>query len=261
MGAKKKLFSQIYALPVLALCEGENWKPYSVFNGRAANLQDLSCHTSVLAGGCSPHPPHEHVEEEILIVLSGEINIILKDPDKPSHDIQKRLRKGKLAYYPAHFAHTLENTTRKPANYLMFKWRGASPSSDNILNFGCFDALPIQNAVRGGQGFSPQLLFEGATQYLKILHCHTTVLEPGAGYLPHPDPYDVAILMLDGEVQTLGQQVRAPAVIFYEAGSPHGMHNPTGTAARYLVFEFWRRNYENILIRKIKKSIKSFHRR
>ncbi len=44
------------------------------------------------------------------------------------------------------------------------------------------------------------------------------MLQPGAGYAPHADPYDVAILMLAGRVETLGQIVEPLGVIFYSAG-------------------------------------------
>lgn len=41
-------------------------------------------------------------------------------------------------------------------------------------------------------------LFKQATNYLGLLTCHVTVLQPGAGYEPHTDPYDVIILLLAG---------------------------------------------------------------
>jgi hypothetical protein len=33
----------------------------------------MSCHASVLVGGHVPHPPHNHVEEGLLIPLHGEV--------------------------------------------------------------------------------------------------------------------------------------------------------------------------------------------
>jgi redox-sensitive bicupin YhaK (pirin superfamily) len=52
------------------------------------------------------------------------------------------------------------------------------------------------------------------------------------------DAYDVAIIVLEGEVETLGQRVAPHGVIFYAAGEAHGLSNPGTTTARYLVFEF-----------------------
>jgi hypothetical protein len=81
-------------------------------------------------------------------------------------------------------------------------------------------------------------LFRHATKYLGLLTCHVTVLQPGAGYESHVDAYDVAILLLAGTVKTIGQTVRAPSVIFYQSGEPHGMRSVGAEPARYLVFEF-----------------------
>jgi MoaA/NifB/PqqE/SkfB family radical SAM enzyme/mannose-6-phosphate isomerase-like protein (cupin superfamily) len=225
---------------------GEKWKPYPIFHGSTAALKDLSCHVSTLVHGFSPHPPHEHKQEEILFVLSGEVDIILKDhtvPD-PSCFYRKHLQKNQFAYYPANFAHSLETTSKEPANYLMFRWYGDSFSKNNILNFLFFNFLPPRDEADSSRGVSMQLLFEKPTEYLEKLHCHTTHLAPGAGYAPHTDSYDVAILLLEGEVQTLGQNIKAPVVIFYETGKPHGILNPTACPAQYLVFEFHRHSSE-----------------
>ena len=35
----------------------------------------MGCHVSVLSPGRCPHPPHSHVEEELLIILDGEANV------------------------------------------------------------------------------------------------------------------------------------------------------------------------------------------
>jgi hypothetical protein len=81
-------------------------------------------------------------------------------------------------------------------------------------------------------------LFEGPTAYLGKLHAHVTTLQPGAGYAPHVDAYDVAILTLAGTVETLGERVGPQSVIYYGAGELHGMRNVGPEVARYLVFEF-----------------------
>jgi hypothetical protein len=87
-------------------------------------------------------------------------------------------------------------------------------------------------------GFSTRLVFEGPTRYLRKLQCHTTLLGPGAGYEPHSDKHDVCIVVLEEEVETLGQRIAPHGVIFCAAGEPHGMRNPGGATARYIVFEF-----------------------
>ena len=75
--------------------------------------------------------------------------------------------------------------------------------------------------------------------FLPRIRAHLTVLKPGAGYAPHTDSYDVAIIVLDGNVDTLGQTVSANGVIYYSAGEPHGMRNSGDEDAVYLVFELY----------------------
>jgi hypothetical protein len=82
------------------------------------------------------------------------------------------------------------------------------------------------------------MVFEGPTRYLQRLQCHTSTLTPKAGYRAHRDPYDVAILVLEGEVETLGRRVSPHGLIFYATGKPHGMYNPGEVTAKYVVFEF-----------------------
>lgn len=224
----------------LHLDAGDIWKPYPIFQGATATLNSLSCHFSTLVCGFTPHAPHEHIEEEVLVILSGEVDIILKDNHATAQPCfyRKRLRKNDFVYYPANFAHSLETISEEPANYLMFKWLGTSHAKKEMVNFNYFETSCLSDETRNQQGFSPQQMFEGPTLYLEKLQCHTTVLSAGAGYPPHADSYDVAILLLEGQVQTLGQNIKAPGVIFYAAGEPHGIFNSEVKAARYLVFEF-----------------------
>ena len=58
---------------------GEKWRPYPLFSGQTRTHDDMACHYSLLSPGHSPHPPHTHVEEEILIVLQGEADILIAD--------------------------------------------------------------------------------------------------------------------------------------------------------------------------------------
>lgn len=224
---------------------GEVWKPYPILQGSTDVLHHLSCHVSALTCGFSPHSPHEHTDEEILIVLAGEVDILVKHPHAPEQPFyRKRLQKNDFVFYPAGFLHSLETVSEEPANYLMFRWRGSLSFQEDLLDFSCFNALPVRNASDRGREVSMQPIFEKPTRYLEKLHCHTTSLAPGAGYAPHVDSYDVAILLLEGKVQTLGQTIQAPGVIIYEAGKPHGMFNPGEYEAKYLVFEFHRPSLE-----------------
>jgi len=194
---------------------------------------------SVLNKDQCPHPPHAHKEEELLLLLAGEIDLILPDAPGLNGDQRMRLKPGQFAYYPAGFPHTLQTVSQDPANYLMFKWHSFPSKTDAPLSFCHFSVFDALEANAGKVGFRTRRLFEGPTACLRKFHCHASTLTPGAGYDAHSDAYDVAIIILEGEVETLDQRVGPHGVIFYRAGEPHGMFNPGKEIAKYVVFEFY----------------------
>ncbi|MCB0685698.1 MAG: cupin domain-containing protein, partial [Saprospiraceae bacterium] len=195
-------------------------------------------HVSVLRRGHSPHPPHTHREEELLIVLSGMADVILPEVPSSEGDFHHRLNAGDFVYYPAWFPHTLVGVSEEPVNYLMFKWFcDVAQEQEKELPHSKHTAFSSSNSY-GSNTIRYQALFDGPTRCLRKLHCHCTIINPGASYAAHVDPYDVAILVLDGTVETDGQVAEKGAVIFYPAGQPHGMKNTTEEIAKYIVFEF-----------------------
>jgi quercetin dioxygenase-like cupin family protein len=232
-----RLTSRIDLLTLpLAPDEKTGYRFYGQYRGATANVGLLSCHASALASGHSPHPPHSHPEEEILMMLEGEGDLIL--PELSPGRGTFRLQPGEFVYYPAHFPHTLRAASREPANYLMFKWRDNSMLRNGRLSFGRFDLSEFAAAPDSATGCHFGLVFEGATRWLSKLHAHLTTLAPSAGYEPHVDLHDVAIVVLKGEVETLGRRVGKHGVIYFAAGDPHGMRNPGPEAAQYVAFEF-----------------------
>ena len=232
------LTSGVYPL-YLPLPPDENqfWKPYPLFRGSTADVPDLACHVSVLHQNQCPHPPHSHKEEELLLLLAGEVDLILPDTPGLTENQRMRLKPGQFVYYPPGFPHTLQTVSETPANYLMFKWYAPWTKTEAPLSFCHFSVFDALGANVVEDGFCARGLFEGPTACLRKLQCHTSTLTPGAGYDPHIDPYEVAIIVLEGEVETIGERVEPYGVIFYKAGEPHGIFNPGKGIAKYLVFE------------------------
>jgi len=222
----------------LPLTENQHWKPFHLFQGSTPNASDLECHVSVLRQGHRPHPPHTHDEEEILLLLEGEVDLLLPEAPGIPNDQRMRIRPGDFVYYPSRFPHTLEGASENPANYLMLKWQAASTPTEAVLSYGYCSIVDSLEAQAGKKGFSARRLFEGPTTWLKKLHCHTSTLTPGTGYATHSDPHDIVIIVLAGVVETLEEQVGPHSVIFYRAGEPHGMVNSGKDLAKYVVFEF-----------------------
>jgi radical SAM protein with 4Fe4S-binding SPASM domain len=234
------LHSQIHALQLpLATDPAKGWRPYPFFFGSTPSIPMLGAHASALVPDFSPHPPHVHPEEELLLLLSGELELIVPDKKNSQKTTLVCVKPMQGLYYPAGFAHTIKTISAEPANYLMLKWHNKFRDDSSALSFSSFNFSASMTDATIQEGFCSHLIFEGPTAYLKKLHCHVTTLAPQAGYAPHTDPYDVILVILEGEVETLGQHAGAHSVIFYAAGEPHGMRNPSHTtAACYVVFEF-----------------------
>lgn len=232
--------NQGYSLSLpLALDSAEQWQPHPLFDGHTSGIDEFLCHVSALAPGHCPHPPHGHRHDEILIMLHGEAELHLPHHNGPDGGNRMILKAGEFVYYPSQFPHTLTTTSAVPANYLMFKWatRMDTPPAGR-LPFGKYSFAGSLALDAGKTGFTAHNVYEGPGTWLKRMHCHTSVLAPGARYAPHRDSHAVAIVILAGEVETLGQRFRPHSVIFHPAGSRHGMSNPGVLPARYIVFEF-----------------------
>lgn len=161
------------------------WKPHPLFLGSTPDIRRMGCHASILDPGRQPHPPHQHKEEEILIVLDGEADLVLEDGEH-------RARRGTFAYYPAGFTHTIRNPSDAPVTYLMFKWKTDRKQQGAFLRHELVSISgdhPEMGTARNG--FSMKRLFEGETACLRRLHAHLTSVEPAASYEPHVDAYDV----------------------------------------------------------------------
>lgn len=211
------------------------WKPHHLFAGHTPNLHRLGAHYSVLSSGHCPHPPHAHREEELLIVLEGEAELVIPDATLQKERIE-HLRPGSFVYYPAYQPHTIRNASASPINYLMLKWTGPPLEIEAPLETRIVDLNEM--SPQSASPFVAHFLFEDSTGYLGKLHAHLTVLQADGGYEPHIDEHDVAIVLLAGKLETLGQTIEHCGVIYCAAGELHGIKNLGCEPARYLVFEF-----------------------
>jgi quercetin dioxygenase-like cupin family protein len=223
------LTTRVHTLPLPLEQDPEvGWKPHPFFRGGTPNLETLGCHASVLDPGREPHPLHHHEEEEVLIVLDGEATVMLEGSLHTA-------ARGTFAYYAAGSSHTIRNDTDKPVTYVMFKWNTDAQQRTGLLEQ---QVVPLGASDEAAtSGFSTTTALEGETRCLRRLQSHLTTLQPGAGYDPHVDAHDVAIVVLEGTVETLGEQVGPDSVVFYAAGESHGMRNVGDVPAIYLVFE------------------------
>jgi len=87
----------------------------TVFAAPTATLDELEHHTTTLKPGGSPHPPHTHKNEEILIIKSGTVEAYVNGEWKTAPE-------GSLLFFASMVPHTVRNTSAKPATYFVLNW-------------------------------------------------------------------------------------------------------------------------------------------
>jgi quercetin dioxygenase-like cupin family protein len=238
-GSADRLGSQVYRLtPLLTPAGRETKTAHPIFSGSTGGVRRWSCHLSLLMPHQASPALHQHDHEEILVVLDGELEVRVPGGTL-APERRTPLRRGEFAYCPARFPHAARAAAASAASVVVIRWRDDGPPQSGTLGFERFDAFAFEpGRMVQREGWTRHPHFSQPTGYLRQLRCHVSTMQPGAGYPVHADPYDVVIVTLAGEIETIGARVPADSVIFYAAGEPHGLSNPGDVPAVYVVFEF-----------------------
>jgi quercetin dioxygenase-like cupin family protein len=86
-----------------------------VFKSPTATLDELELHVTTLPVGKTPHPPHKHPDEEIIIVREGTVEAIVNGQ-------ARRLGPGSVIFQAANQMHSIQNAGETPAVYHVIKW-------------------------------------------------------------------------------------------------------------------------------------------
>ncbi len=88
---------------------------YVHYNGPTDQLATMCTGMAVLEPGASPHPPHQHPEEEFMIVAEGNGVIEVN-----GHATQ--VGPGAIMYCAANVLHGIVNTGGRPMTFYWSKW-------------------------------------------------------------------------------------------------------------------------------------------
>lgn len=81
-----------------------------------ATLDELEIHITTLRPGEESHPPHKHVNEEILIVKEGQVEALVNGE-------LKRGGPGSLIFQASNQLHNIKNVGSTPATYHVINWK------------------------------------------------------------------------------------------------------------------------------------------
>ncbi|MGJ8691221.1 MAG: cupin domain-containing protein [Thalassotalea sp.] len=85
------------------------------YNGETAGTKDAFSAVAIINPGMEIHPPHEHSEEEYLMILAGSGTWIL-------HDKSFEAKTGDILFAKPWDNHGLKNTGKTPLKFVVFKW-------------------------------------------------------------------------------------------------------------------------------------------
>lgn len=80
-----------------------------------ATLDELECHITTLNPGASPHAPHKHPDEELIIIREGTVEAMVNGE-------MKRVGPGSVIFQAANQLHSIRNVGDTPATYHVVKW-------------------------------------------------------------------------------------------------------------------------------------------
>jgi quercetin dioxygenase-like cupin family protein len=83
--------------------------------GSTEQLKLLNVGSLVLKAGQSPHPPHTHPEEELLLVTDGQAEISIGDK-------VTKAGAGSVLYVGSNHLHGIVNTSAAPMTFYWIKW-------------------------------------------------------------------------------------------------------------------------------------------
>lgn len=86
----------------------------SLVDTATANLSRLEMHVTTLAPGKSPHPPHRHPHEEIMIVRSGMLDVL-------QNDVTRHAGSGAVIFEASNELHGLRNPGPDSATYVVIR--------------------------------------------------------------------------------------------------------------------------------------------
>jgi mannose-6-phosphate isomerase-like protein (cupin superfamily) len=86
------------------------------YDGATDQVSAMTAGSLLLKAGMSPHPPHQHPEEEFMVITEGNGEIT----------VEGRVTKvgpGSMMYCAAGHVHGIVNTGEKPLLFYFYKWK------------------------------------------------------------------------------------------------------------------------------------------
>ncbi len=208
------------------------WEINGLLKGFRGVMGNVDVYVSRLGVNQMPHEIHSHAEEEIIILLSGHLDIL-----SPSGRVG--LGPGSFFHHPPKDSHTIQSMGPETACFVILKWSWDAPLQDYakaktlIYNASTWQPATDCPGIQRHRISDHQPLGNGGR-----LACESIRIAPETGYPAHAHDHDLMLILLSGRVSGLGHHTKAPAIIYYPAGTPHALATICPEPIDLLAFEF-----------------------
>jgi mannose-6-phosphate isomerase-like protein (cupin superfamily) len=96
----------------------------TVVRAPTMTLDELEIHITTLKPGEESHPPHQHPNEELLIIREGTVEALVAGE-------HKRIGPGSLIFQASNQLHNIRNVGDTPATYHVINWKTAATPQKN----------------------------------------------------------------------------------------------------------------------------------
>lgn len=107
--------SAVYVWESLAPTATQVGQVRRVLRRPTATLAELESHITTLNPGQTPHPPHTHVNEEMIILKEGSLEAYVNGTWTP-------VSTGSMIFFGSNVPHSVRNSGTAPATYYVVNW-------------------------------------------------------------------------------------------------------------------------------------------
>ena len=86
------------------------------FDGSTDQLNAMTAGSLKLKAGMSPHPPHQHPEEEFMVITEGAGDLLVDGKTT-------KVGAGSMMYCAGNKLHGITNTGKTPLTFYFYKWK------------------------------------------------------------------------------------------------------------------------------------------
>jgi quercetin dioxygenase-like cupin family protein len=237
IAARPKVGTTIYNWDKLAVRPSAVGVRRDIAENPTATLEVFEAHISTLNVGNASHPPHQHPQEEIIIVKEGQLEVHINGKTTPAGP-------GSVLFYATNDMHNVRNIGTTPATYWVVNLateathhpelhRKDPTIHSQVVTWEKMTETPTPLGFRRN-------VHNGSTVTMKSLTVHVTSIKGGAtNHEPHRHPDEELVILKEGtlDINLDGRKERVGpgSMFFFGSNDRHNMTNPGTTPATFYV--------------------------